>query len=44
MAKLFYTESEVLDMTPRKFYRMYTEYLVMNGLKKENESAIDALP
>ena len=31
-------------MTPRKFYRMYDEYLIMNGLKKEIDSAIDALP
>lgn len=44
MAKLFYTESEMLYTTPRKFYKMYNEYLIMNGLKKENESAIDALP
>ncbi len=44
MTKLYYTESGVLDMTPRKFYRMYDEYLIMNGLKKEIDSAIDALP
>ena len=44
MTKLLYTELEVLDMTPRKFYWMYDEYLIMNGLKKEMDSAIDALP
>lgn len=30
-------------MTPRKFYRMYDEYLIMNGLKKEIDSAIDGI-
>ena len=44
MEKLHYTEAEMLDMTPRKFYKMYNEYLIMNGLIKENYSAIDALP
>lgn len=30
-------------MTPRKFFLLYNEYLVTNGLKKEEEYAIDSL-
>ena len=44
MVKLGYTETEVLDMTPRKFYRIFDEYLILNGLKKEFDSAIDNMP
>ena len=31
-------------MTPRKFFRIYDEFLIMNGFKKEgDEYAIDSL-
>lgn len=42
--KLGYSENEVFAMTPRKFFRLYDEYLIMNGLKKENQNEIDILP
>lgn len=32
-------------MTPRKFFALYNEYLIMNGYKKEGDVyAIDLLP
>lgn len=33
--RLGYTEEEVLNMTPRKFFKLFEEYQYMNGLKKE---------
>lgn len=31
-------------MTPRKFFRIYDEFLILNGIKKEgDEYAIDKL-
>ncbi len=44
MAKLHYTEEAVMKMTPRKYFLIYDEYLLLNGLKKEDECAIDAMP
>ena len=41
--KLGYTEKEVFEMTPRKFFRIYDEYLILNGAKKE-PTGIDDLP
>jgi len=42
--KLGYSESELFQMTPRKFFKIYREFLIMNGLKKEgDEYAIDNL-
>lgn len=41
--KLGYSEDEVFSMTPRKFFRIYDEYLILNGAKKE-EAGIDAMP
>ena len=43
-SKLGYTEAEILDMTPRKFHKIYDEYLEMNGAKTENTGGIDSLP
>lgn len=43
MTLLGYTEEEVLNMTPRKFYAMYDQYAELKGLRK-NEQGIDALP
>ena len=43
-SKLGYTEAEILDMTPRKFHKIYDEYLEMNGAKAENAGGIDSLP
>ena len=43
-SKLGYTEAEILDMTPRKFHKIYDEYLEMNGVKTENTGGIDSLP
>ena len=43
-SKLGYTEAEILDMTPRKFHKIYDEYLEMNGAKTENTGEIDSLP
>ena len=43
-SKLGYTEAEILDMTPRKFHKIYDEYLEMNGAKTENTGGIDNLP
>lgn len=42
--KLGYTEDEIFAMTPRKFFKIYDEYLEMNGIKKETQAAIDMLP
>ena len=42
--KLGYSEDELFDMTPRKFFLIYDEYLDLNGLKKPDENAIDMLP
>lgn len=41
--KLGYTEGELFRMTPRKFFRIYDEFLEMNGLKKKT-FGIDDLP
>ena len=40
--RLGYTEDEVFDMTPRKFFMIFDEYRFMNGLKKP-EITIDSL-
>ena len=44
--KLGYTEAEVFDMTPRKFFVIYNEFLEMNGIKKGQKKvcSIDDLP
>lgn len=31
-------------MTPRKFFKIYDEYLILNGAKKEGTSSIDDMP
>ena len=31
-------------MTPRKFFKIYDEYLILNGHKKETVMSIDDLP
>lgn len=41
--KLGYSESEIFDMTPRKFFRIFDEYKIMNGMVKK-EQTIDDLP
>ena len=43
-SKLGYTEAEILDMTPRKFHKIYYEYLEMNGGESEKTGVIDRLP
>ena len=43
ITKLGYSENEVLQMTPRKFFLLYDEYLRINGLNKKILS-IDELP
>lgn len=40
--KLGYTEEELFRMTPRKFFRIYNEFLELNGLK-EKEVTIDQI-
>ena len=42
MRALGYQEREAFQMTPRKFFLLYNEYLEMNGLKKR-EMTIDDL-
>ena len=37
------SEENALRMTPRKFFRLFDEYLYMTGVKKEPPS-IDDLP
>lgn len=39
--KLGYTEKEILDMTPRKFFLLYDEYLEMSGIKRKELSIVD---
>ena len=43
ITKLGYSENEVLQMTPRKFFLLYDEYLEVNGYRKK-ELSIDDLP
>ena len=46
-AKLGHTEAEVLIMTPRKFFKIFDEFLELNGIKKRQEKricTIDDLP
>ena len=43
ITKLGYCENEVLQMTPRKFFLLYDEYLEVNGYRKK-ELSIDDLP
>ncbi|MFR3882229.1 MAG: hypothetical protein ACLTX6_08005 [Lachnospiraceae bacterium] len=43
--KLGYSEDELFDMTPRKFFIIYNEFMEMNGLKKRKKNcSIDDLP
>ncbi len=44
ISRLGYTEAEVLDMTPRKFHKIYDEYLELNGGKSKISGGIDSLP
>ena len=41
--RLGYSEEQVLAMTPRKFFKLFSEYQYMNGLKKP-EFGINDLP
>lgn len=42
MNRLGYTEREVLDMTPRKYFLIYDQMLIVTGVKKDgDEYAID---
>lgn len=41
--RLGYSEAEIMNMTPRKFFRLFDEYQEMNGLKKQVQG-IDDLP
>ena len=43
MTQLKYSEREVLNMTPRKFFLIYSEYLEMNGITRERD-VMAALP
>jgi hypothetical protein len=43
MTQLKYSEREVLNMTPRKFFLIYSEYLEMNGIARERD-VMAALP
>ncbi|MFR8547735.1 MAG: hypothetical protein ACLVEV_03800 [Lachnospiraceae bacterium] len=45
-AKLGYSELELFCMTPRKFFKIYNEYLDLNGIRKKEKkgSSIDDLP
>lgn len=43
MNKLGFDEQTVMEMTPRKFFRIFDEYQFMNGIKKP-EQGIDDLP
>jgi hypothetical protein len=40
---LNFSENEVFQMTIRKFFLIYNEYLELNGLKKR-EMTIDEMP
>ena len=43
--KLGYSEEEVFRMTPRKFFAIFKEFRIMNGLEKDgDEYAIDNIP
>lgn len=45
--KLGYTEEEIFRMTPRKFFRIYREFMEMNGMEgkqKRKTCTIDDLP
>lgn len=39
--KLGYSEDELFCMTPRKFFRIYDEYLEINGLKEKEVTVAD---
>lgn len=41
--KLGYSEQEVFSMTPKKFFKLFDEYIDSTGAKRP-ESSIDALP
>lgn len=34
--KLGYTEQQIFAMTPRKFFLLYDEYLIVSGAKKSS--------
>ena len=42
--RLGYTEKEIFDMTPKKFFLLYDEYREMNGLASPVQGGIDAMP
>lgn len=44
--KLGYTEEELFRMTPRKFFRIFNEFLEINGIHKRKKKIcnIDDLP
>lgn len=39
-----FTEDQVMQMTPRKFFGLFDEFLIMNGQKKETTASIDFMP
>lgn len=43
--KMGFSQEEVLRMTPRKFFALYDEYLILAGVKKDAAvNTFDALP
>lgn len=43
--KMGLTEESIMRMTPRKFFKIYNQFLIVSGVRKEgDEYAIDMLP
>lgn len=43
-SKMGYSEDEIFNMTPKKFFTLFEKYLELNGKKKDTRAAIDMLP
>ena len=43
-SKMGYSEEEIFNMTPKKFFTLFEKYLELNGKKKDTRAAIDMLP
>ena len=43
-SKMGYSEEEIFNMTPKKFFTLFEKYLELNAKKKDTRAAIDMLP
>lgn len=43
-SKMGYSEEEIFNMTPKKFFTLFEKYLELNGKKEDTRAAIDMLP